>query len=419
MSIGIHHGPNGAFKTSGVVADFYIPAALEGRGVVTNIKGISRERTMIHLPECPDSHDVIYINTDTLEGRAKIANWFQWVPQGYLILFDEAGVNFPKAWTNKDLEKFDYPCITLPYCDIETKEERLLELNSIDSAETDWRPANWAEAWQKHRHWNWDIILTAPNIRYIRDDIRQTSESGYKHKNKALLGPLFKGYKEGIHSAEVNGTSPTHFDNVVDKRVPSIAFDLYDSTRTNIFKDTINGFNLFASPKVLLPMVVACVAFGYSFLSGGWNVIIDGPQTVQQTEQAQAAPEEKALAPAPVQAPDKTDVEASEVGSFENLAKAFGSGVGDVANGKSNKKHRLGFGPLENSTVRIAAGIASANKITYLFEVTQGERVTTVQKSTLEDYGYTVRGSKPCLAKLSYRGSHKNIYCHSELIASR
>ena len=48
--------------------------------------------------------------------------------------------------------------------------------------------------------WNWDIILTTPNIGYIRDDIRLTAEKAYLHSNLAVIG--IKGrYKESQHAA--------------------------------------------------------------------------------------------------------------------------------------------------------------------------------------------------------------------------
>ncbi|MFU3482843.1 zonular occludens toxin domain-containing protein, partial [Pseudomonas aeruginosa] len=61
----------------------------------------------------------------------------------------------------------------------------------------------WLDAWTRHRHFNWDIILTTPNIAYIRDDIRMTAEKAYLHSNLAVIG-IRGRYKESQHSAQDN-----------------------------------------------------------------------------------------------------------------------------------------------------------------------------------------------------------------------
>ena len=43
MSIKIHHGFPGSYKTSGAVQDDFIPAALAGRHIVTNVRGLDNE----------------------------------------------------------------------------------------------------------------------------------------------------------------------------------------------------------------------------------------------------------------------------------------------------------------------------------------------------------------------------------------
>ena len=196
MSIIIHHGSNGSYKTSGVIQDYFIPAALEGRVVVTNIRGVSYDNTFDVLGDLVASgFDVINVGTGTFEGREKLASFWHWCPLGALLLFDEAGVNFPKRWREKDLEKLILPNFT--------------ELG---------RPRDWVEAWEMHRHFNWDIVLSCPNIKSVRQDIRDTSEGAYKHRNNALVG--MKGsYNEGFHSAQDNGSSSSQFITVKKKKI--------------------------------------------------------------------------------------------------------------------------------------------------------------------------------------------------------
>ncbi|MFU4985178.1 zonular occludens toxin domain-containing protein, partial [Pseudomonas aeruginosa] len=108
----------------------------------------------------------------------------QWAPRGAFLIFDETQLLFPKSWREKDLERFDYP-------------------GGPEAAHAADRPMGWLDAWTRHRHFNWDIVLTTPNISYIRDDIRMTCEMAYKHSNLAVIG-IPGRYKEAQHDAQLN-----------------------------------------------------------------------------------------------------------------------------------------------------------------------------------------------------------------------
>lgn len=109
MAIKIHHGPNGSYKTSGAVWDDAVPAAKDGRLIITNIRGMSSERFHEVFPDLPDSFELQYINHETQAGMDQIRTWFQWAPRNAFLIFDEAQTLFPKKWSDKNLEKFDYP----------------------------------------------------------------------------------------------------------------------------------------------------------------------------------------------------------------------------------------------------------------------------------------------------------------------
>ncbi|HHE5722686.1 zonular occludens toxin domain-containing protein, partial [Pseudomonas aeruginosa] len=55
MAIKIHHGPNGSYKTSGAIQDDLIPAIKKGRVIITNVRGLTRERIFQVMPETPSS----------------------------------------------------------------------------------------------------------------------------------------------------------------------------------------------------------------------------------------------------------------------------------------------------------------------------------------------------------------------------
>ncbi|WP_417584872.1 zonular occludens toxin domain-containing protein [Nitrincola sp.] len=385
MSITIHHGANGSFKTAGVINDYFIPAALEGRTVVTNIRGVSRSRTLLNLPDASEDLDVIYIDTDTSEGRWKIATWFHWVPLGALLLFDEAGVMFPKIWTKTDTEKLNYP-------------------GGVDAASDVGRPSNWVEAWEMHRHFNWDIVLTAPNIKSIRDDIRQTTEGAYKHKNKAVLGPLFKGYKEGYHDAQKNGQSATDFDNIVDKRVTNTCFRLYDPTKTGKAKNTLNGFNLFKSPRVLFPMVVALGAFSFAIGNGGYQLLFEKAD-LSKIENLDAEISDTSV-PA-----DQATNSPGEMDSYQSLAEAFNSLADNVDDIPSNQAGNITMGPLQGSVVYIAGDIQTEKSRHYAFHFVFPDQTKVYTSQDLLDIGYKVTSNGSCSADIHYSNQKMPVTC--------
>jgi zona occludens toxin len=85
MSIKIHHGPPGSYKTSGAVMDDFIPAARAGRTIVTNVRGLSSvDRVCDALGDVPPEFDLIYLPTaehpDSAKNRDYLAKWFHWMP---------------------------------------------------------------------------------------------------------------------------------------------------------------------------------------------------------------------------------------------------------------------------------------------------------------------------------------------------
>ncbi|MDO6785907.1 zonular occludens toxin domain-containing protein [Neptunomonas phycophila] len=393
MSITIHHGANGSYKTSGVVQDYYIDAVKSGRVVVTNIRGISRDNTLSVFPDMPDSHDVIYIDTDSSEGRALIATWWHWVPLGALLLFDEAGVNFPKRWRESDLKAFNYP---------DQYDDGVL-VPGIDAAAYAGRPYDWVEAWEKHRHYNWDIVLSAPNIKSLRDDIRNTTEGAYKHKNRAILGPLFKGsYKEGYHDATTNGASASDFYVIKNKRINKNTFRLYSSTKTGKHTETLNGFNLFSHPKILFMLGIALCSIGWAFYRGTPSIFTEKPP------QAVSVVNNKNLSP---------DTSAD----FQSLTNAFDKANGFSGSGLSDRKNSISSNvnhPLSGFTAKITgyAYQPSADKYFYQFKISDAQESVFFSAQELEEYGYTLKPDSKCHAQLRYKGKNIEISCFTQTL---
>lgn len=188
MSIKIHHGPPGSYKTSGAVMDDFIPAAKAGRVVITNVRGLSsRERVAEALDGVPDTFELIYLQTtecqDALENRRKLSTFWHWVPKGAFLLIDECNTIWPTHLREKDLEALDYA-------------------DSYLNGGADDRPSSILTAFEMHRHFGWDLVLTTPHIDKVHKIIRQCAEAAYKHKNQALIG--IKGrYLEAFHLPKI------------------------------------------------------------------------------------------------------------------------------------------------------------------------------------------------------------------------
>ncbi|WMR32586.1 zonular occludens toxin domain-containing protein, partial [Metapseudomonas otitidis] len=66
MSIKIHHGPNGSYKTSGALQDDAIPALLQGRAIITNIRGFTLDRAYTVFPDLPNTSEIINLSLESL-----------------------------------------------------------------------------------------------------------------------------------------------------------------------------------------------------------------------------------------------------------------------------------------------------------------------------------------------------------------
>lgn len=374
MPIKIHHGPPGAYKTSGALGDDFLREAREGRLVVTNVRGMSRQRVLEHLDDIPESFDLIWIDDRTEEGREKLHTWFHWLPEGAYFFVDEAQDIWPRWWRDADLAKLNYP----------GGREKALEDN---------RPADWAMAWDKHRHWNWDIVLTTPQLKKVRDDIRGVADAAYKHKNLALLG--FRGrYIEGFHAPDDLGTAESHFYAIVRKKVPSYVWKLYDSTATGQVSDTRNGISLLANTRVLL--LLGALVLGAFFALRGGGTVLDAPATGRP-----AAPAAQPVAPgAPAARPNPAARPAAPDHRGDTIV-AHGAQRGFPAD--------LTYPYLDVDPVIMGTSVWRGKKRYY---IDAGDTMLTS-----DDYlkaGYTMTDLGPCAVKFQIQGFTQIVRCGRE-----
>lgn len=277
MSVKIHHGVPGSFKTSGAIQDDFIPAVLAGRKVVTNVRGLDDEQKVIDVltdqgHNVPSSFRLVHVDTSTSSGLDVMRKWFHALTPGALLFVDEIQEIYPRSMRDSDVNKLNYP-------------------GGVDVAEADNRPSTLALAFEKHRHYNWDCVFTTPHISKVHPLVRSVAEGAYKHKNLGILGSLFKGaYIEGFHGADTNGKG-SDFYAVQRKKIKPYVFDLYGSTATGVVNDTIAGQSLFKNPKIL------GLSLGLLFLVG---YLVTRPVPTAIKSVAEGVPEQDVMASAKV-----------------------------------------------------------------------------------------------------------------------
>lgn len=293
MSIKIHHGPPGSYKTSGAIADDLLTAVVAGRHIITNVRGLSDENRIREVIEgqgktVPDTFKLTYIKTDPTdtdfpeascsENMEMLRRFWHWSPSNVFFILDEVQEIWPRSYKETYLKKLEYP-------------------GGIQAANADERFLTIELAFEKHRHKNWDFILTTPHINKVHPVIRGSSEAAYKHKNLALLGGFFKGrYMEGFHSADTNG-KPSDFYSIQRKKIPSYVFNLYKSTATGVVRDTTAGQSIFANPRVLLLLGILLLVIVFVVSMGVPRIFSGGDKKPSE----QNAKTNQAIATAPVQ----------------------------------------------------------------------------------------------------------------------
>ena len=240
--------------------------------------------------------------------------------------------------------------------------------------------------------------MTTPNIKYVHEEIRQTSEAAYQHSNLMLLGRALKflvqkDYKEAMHSAQEN-KAPSDGSTIValrsiDKRV----FKLYDSTATGKHRDTMAGKNALASPKVMVLLGILVTVFGVLYVRHGGSAL-HVPLSGDAGSKASGSTSAAVVAPAaPVARPD--DRHAESVSS-------------DPVEPKLND-------PFRDFSISIKAGINTETKGTiYLFQLTQGDNSFEQSSRDMANAGYRIRSRSTCAADLLYEGEVRTIACSGQ-----
>ncbi len=253
MSIIIVHGAPGSYKTSTVIPDYIVPALQSGRTVVTNIRGCRKELIEAAFGFKSDSD---FFNLEHMPINIWLSS-FLWLPRGSLMVVDEAQIQFPLNL--RDIVNQGY---VIP--------EGFSELEPLEEGQIA-HPKNHEDGWDMHRHYQWDMVFTCPNIAHVNKRLRGVSEVAMYHINQAtVLGFFGKGrYLKIQHRAELSSTSRANWTSSTMLKIDKRAFECYDSTTTGMVQDTAAENMAFLSWKLYLVLIVSVCGLIYIFSSSG------------------------------------------------------------------------------------------------------------------------------------------------------
>ncbi|WP_409012199.1 zonular occludens toxin family protein [Aeromonas salmonicida] len=370
MSIKIHHGAPGSYKSSGAIHTDVMPAIKAGRHIVTNVRGFTAERCREVLGKAvPDDFQVTYIETESQEGRDHFARFYHWAPKGVFFLVDEVQRIFPPSWRQTDLDRLDYP-------------------GGPDAAKNDGRPETIDVAFDMHRHHNWDFVFTTPNIKKVHQVIRAAAETAIRHTNMAILG-IGGRYKTVLHLSDNSGSSMSDVLQAKPfNKVPKYVFKLYDSTATGKVSDTIAGSSVLRDPKILFFLAVwgFCVFFGF-------------------------------IKPEYIDAPAKASQAAADASSVPGTVDgAPADGIRPGGAPAASPGGVLSVGPFAGHQLIISCHVLVKNdrgsyRVDYCFSLRKGDEVQPLYSDDWPDELASVDAMSACHAVVKYQGKPVDVYC--------
>jgi zona occludens toxin len=388
MGIKIHHGPDGTYKTSGAIKEDILPVIKNGRTLVTNVRGFSREkavkvlgRKMVHK-----NFNVIFVDTEGKDGRDKMARFFHWAPNGAFFVIDEVQRIFKPDWGKKELALLDYP-------------------GGDIAAEKDNKPENIHTAWDMQRHYNWDFVFTTTSIKKVRAEMCDMAKIAIRHYN---IG-VWRFYKTVEHSSDNKGTTQSAQGTIkVFNYVPSKIFALYSSTKTDSFTNSEPRTPFYRDPKILGILISLAVFWTYLLnkpvpvaLGGSGS---DTPQNVKQSDQVST---------------NKNN--SSVVSQGSNSAGSVAS-VNDVNNKQYHQSSAIEpfiesssiTGLIQTFNYRLNSETGKYDRFStsiYTFESNFNGQDLSFSSLDLIDRGYSVSWVNDCVAEVSRSESTRFIHC--------
>lgn len=387
MATSIHHGAPGSYKSFTLLQRFAIPALIAGRVVVSNIRGFdSLEKVMLQFPDIvfPESARLIYLETTTRESRMTMAGWFHWVPIGALIIIDEGQEIYPDRRDFK-LESLDQFVCPDGFEVEETQEPR---------------PFDVFTAYDKQRHYQWDIFISTTNIAKIKSEIRQVTEWAYRHRSLAGLFPWMKtSWMEHQHDPENNGKSESHrIGSPLRYKADFRIFKCYKSTATGEVTESQAGQSIFKNLQLLFAIFIifACI-ISFLYLSMG------------KSDKAKKDSVEPVKSVSPVVAPASAPTSVAKVDSVKTNSKS----VDNVSNIEVSTVNSFGY-----DVISIAYNdVHDLTKIKFNYVLNNAIKTIGLDYFVSQGVKFVSRGI--CAVDLiSKTGQRLSLNCETPVIAS-
>lgn len=281
MTACIHHGNPGSYKSFALVQRVIIKALVEGRVVVTNVRGFSIDKVIKHMAVTlhPDSK-LIYVEP-SIEGYDHIARFFHWAPAGSLIVIDEGQRVYSRSERNfRHLDQDN----DIPIAEINGMHLLDEKFNPV------FRPHTLEVAIDQHRHFNWDIYFSTTNVAKMHKEVRETVEQAYRHKGSSGILPWKKNtWSEFRHDAESSGKSISHYSGSPKTYKADIrVFKTYSSTATGKAKDSTENISVFRDTKFRIMAFVFMAALanfvykGFAYYDQNYSNNIESSEVVLQ-----------------------------------------------------------------------------------------------------------------------------------------
>lgn len=365
MSTELHHGAPGSFKTFAIIQRIAVPALYAGRTVITNVRGfdsLERIESAMGKP-LPDGVKLICVPHDKA-GFEHIARFFQWADKGALIIIDEVQRVFPTG--AKSLEPYSFV---------------------YDGDDPD-QPETVADAFDKHRHMNWDIYLSTTHIKKVNQEVRLVVEWAYRHRDQSGLIPFLPNYKhawkEFRHDADSTGQSISSIDSSQKYSADQKVFNCYKSTATGEAKQSAIGRSVFGDPKIRI--------FGFIALLFLVLFLVQIVKTVDRFNDSG----EEVIQVSAVEAGPVVDVVGSDVGVVGN----------DSVNDEviNDVKPRVFTDPFSSALIYYTGSVRVGDSTSFLFAVViQDFKELSFTSVDLIKLGYTVELINDCLVLLTFK----------------
>lgn len=365
MTTAIYHGNPGSFKTASLVQSVIIPALYDGRTVIHNIRGLDDLEKIEKAFEkaLPDSAKMLVIEHDSQAGFDEIARFFHFAPMGALIVIDEAQRVYPKTSRNLDQYNLD---------------EKALNDTPVP------RPMTVPEAFDRHRHFNWDIYLSTTNIGKIHPEVRLVAEWAYRLRNISGMLPWYKNkFRKFRHDPEQSGKSASHYDGTpetltMDKKI----FACYQSTATGTAKGSSISRSLFADRRIqFLGLLIVASLSGFIYM-------------LSQVVEQRTTPTKTQPAVSPAQIPNVVALPVDRSHN-SNLSQSVDTSV-----------HSLE--PFQEAEIFHVGNINKSDLFNVVYE---DGRQLAVFDFELRALGYKVFPVKSCLVKIEYGQAFRYVTC--------